>query len=87
MTGVERPVRAGPARDGSPGAPAAHAFARALPLFLFAGLCLSSLDTTAKYLVRDHSLFLGSRCRSGNGHAGLAALVGSESGVSRRPWS
>jgi drug/metabolite transporter (DMT)-like permease len=31
---------------------------RALPLFLLAGLCLSSLDATAKYLVRDHSLFL-----------------------------
>ena len=30
----------------------------ALPLFLLAGLCLSSLDTTAKYLVRDHSLLL-----------------------------
>lgn len=36
----------------------AHGFARALPLFLLAGLCLSSLDATAKYLVRDHSLFL-----------------------------
>ena len=53
MTGVDAP-----ARQGSPGAPAAHPFARALPLFLFAGLCLSSLDTTAKYLVQDHSLFL-----------------------------
>lgn len=30
----------------------------ALPLFLFAGLCLSSLDATAKYLVRDHSLWV-----------------------------
>jgi drug/metabolite transporter (DMT)-like permease len=48
----------GPARQVSPGAPAAHPFVRALPLFLFAGLCLSSLDTTAKYMVRDHSLFL-----------------------------
>jgi drug/metabolite transporter (DMT)-like permease len=53
VTGAERP-----ARHGSPGVPAAHLFARALPLFLFAGLCLSSLDTTAKYLVQDHSLFL-----------------------------
>ncbi len=52
MTGGERP-----ARQARPGVPA-HPFARALPLFLFAGLCLSSLDTTAKYLVRDHSLFL-----------------------------
>src|SRR5215831_7008989 len=31
---------------------------RALPLFLLAGLCLSSLDATAKYMVRDHALFL-----------------------------
>lgn len=32
--------------------------AHALPLFLLAGLCLSSLDATAKYLVHDHSLLL-----------------------------
>lgn len=31
---------------------------RAILLFLFAGLCLSSLDATAKYMVRDHALFL-----------------------------
>ncbi|HSS70143.1 MAG TPA: DMT family transporter [Casimicrobiaceae bacterium] len=31
---------------------------RAILLFLLAGLCLSSLDATAKYLVRDHDLFL-----------------------------
>ena len=31
---------------------------RAIPLFLLAGFCLSSLDATAKYLVRDHALFL-----------------------------
>lgn len=31
---------------------------RALLLFLLAGLCLSSLDATAKYLLRDHALFL-----------------------------
>jgi drug/metabolite transporter (DMT)-like permease len=37
---------------------AAHPLVRALPLFLLAGLCLSSLDATAKYLVRDNSLFL-----------------------------
>jgi hypothetical protein len=30
--------------------------AHALPLFLLAGLCLSGLDATGKYLVRDHSL-------------------------------
>jgi drug/metabolite transporter (DMT)-like permease len=35
-----------------------HALRHALPLFLIAGFCLSSLDTTAKYLVRDHSLLL-----------------------------
>ena len=35
-----------------------HPLRRALPLFLLAGLCLGSLDATAKYLVRDHSLFL-----------------------------
>jgi drug/metabolite transporter (DMT)-like permease len=35
-----------------------HPLARALPLFLLAGWCLSSLDATAKYLVIDHSLFL-----------------------------
>jgi drug/metabolite transporter (DMT)-like permease len=38
--------------------PDAHPLRRALPLFLVAGLCLSSLDATAKYLVRDHALFL-----------------------------
>jgi len=35
-----------------------HPLAHALPLFVLAGLCLSSLDATAKYLVRDHSLFV-----------------------------
>jgi len=30
----------------------------ALPLFFIAGLCLSSLDATAKYLVHDNALFL-----------------------------
>lgn len=41
-----------PAADGS------HALRRGLPLFLLAGLCLSSLDMTAKYLVQTHALFL-----------------------------
>jgi len=36
----------------------AHPLRHALPLFLVAGLCLSSLDATAKYLVRDHSLWV-----------------------------
>ena len=36
----------------------AHPLRAALPLFLLAGLCLSSLDATAKYLVRDHPLLL-----------------------------
>lgn len=31
---------------------------QALPLFLLAGLCLSGLDATGKYLVLDHSLLL-----------------------------
>jgi drug/metabolite transporter (DMT)-like permease len=35
-----------------------HPLRRALPLFLLAGICFSTLDATAKYLVRDHSLFL-----------------------------
>ena len=35
-----------------------HPLRRALPLFLLAGICFSSLDATAKYLVRDHTLFL-----------------------------
>ena len=29
-----------------------------MPLFLFAGICFSTLDATAKYLVRDHTLFI-----------------------------
>jgi len=36
----------------------AHPLRHALPLFLAAGLCLSALDATAKYLVRDHSLWI-----------------------------
>jgi drug/metabolite transporter (DMT)-like permease len=36
----------------------AHPLRHALPLFLVAGFCLSSLDATAKYLVRDHSLWV-----------------------------
>jgi len=35
-----------------------HALRRALPLILLAGLCFSTLDATAKYLVQDHTLFL-----------------------------
>jgi len=35
-----------------------HPLRQALPLFLLAGLCFSTLDATAKYLVRDHTLFL-----------------------------
>jgi drug/metabolite transporter (DMT)-like permease len=38
--------------------PGVHPLRRALPLFLLAGACLSSLDAIAKYLVRDHALFL-----------------------------
>src|ERR1700693_2361724 len=35
-----------------------HPLRHALPLVLLAGLFFSTLDATAKYLVRDHSLFL-----------------------------
>lgn len=35
-----------------------HPLARALPLFLLAGVLLTALDATAKYLIRDHSLFI-----------------------------
>jgi drug/metabolite transporter (DMT)-like permease len=35
-----------------------HPLRRALPYFLLAGLLFSTLDATAKYLVRDHALFL-----------------------------
>ena len=35
-----------------------HPLRRALPLFLLAGICFSTLDATAKWLVRDHTLFL-----------------------------
>jgi drug/metabolite transporter (DMT)-like permease len=36
----------------------AHPLRRALPLFLLAGFCLSTLDATAKWLTRDYALFL-----------------------------
>ncbi len=35
-----------------------HPLVVALPLFLLAGLCLTTLDATAKYLIRDHPLAL-----------------------------
>lgn len=35
-----------------------HPLRRALPLLLLAGVFFATLDATAKYLVRDHSLFL-----------------------------
>ncbi len=38
--------------------PTTHPLRGALPLFMLAGLCLSSLDATGKYLLRDHGLFL-----------------------------
>ncbi len=34
------------------------ALRHALPMFVLAGLCLASLDATAKYLVRDHPVLL-----------------------------
>jgi drug/metabolite transporter (DMT)-like permease len=38
--------------------PDAQPLRRAVPLFLLAGVCLSSLDATGKYLVRDHALLI-----------------------------
>ena len=35
-----------------------HPLRRALPLFVLSGLCFSSLDATAKFLIVDHTLFL-----------------------------
>src|SRR6185436_2461843 len=35
-----------------------HPLRRAVPLFLLAGVCFSTLDATAKYLVQEHTLFL-----------------------------
>ena len=34
------------------------ALRRALPFILFAGVCFSTLDATAKFLVQEHALFL-----------------------------
>jgi drug/metabolite transporter (DMT)-like permease len=51
--------------------PHPHPLAHALPLFLLAGVFLTGLDTTAKYLVRDHSLFLVVWAR----YAGQMAVV------------
>jgi drug/metabolite transporter (DMT)-like permease len=49
-----RPARSD---EGHP-TPNAHPLRRALPYFLLAGFFFSTLDATAKYLVRDHTLFL-----------------------------
>ncbi len=35
-----------------------HSLRQALPLVLAAGLCFSTLDATAKFLIQDHALFL-----------------------------
>jgi len=35
-----------------------HPLRRALPLVLLVGLCFSTLDATAKYLLQDHALFV-----------------------------
>jgi len=35
-----------------------HPLRAAVPLIILAGLCFSTLDATAKYLVRDHTLFV-----------------------------
>jgi drug/metabolite transporter (DMT)-like permease len=49
----------------------AHPLREGLPRFLLAGLCLSSLDATGKYLVRDYSLLLVVWAR----YAGQMAIV------------
>lgn len=46
------PVTSAPRMQGE------HPLRRALPLILLAGLCFSTLDATAKYLVVEHALFL-----------------------------
>jgi len=50
---------------------AQHALRQALPLFVLAGLCLASLDATAKFLVRDHPVLLVVWAR----YAGQMAIV------------
>lgn len=35
-----------------------HPLRRAVPLFLLAGVCFSTLDAAAKYLVQEHTVFL-----------------------------
>ena len=50
---------------------AQHALRHALPLFVLAGLCLASLDATAKFLVRDHPVLLVVWAR----YAGQMAVV------------
>ncbi len=50
---------------------APHPLRTALPMFMLAGVLLSLLDTTAKYVVRDHSLFLVVWAR----YAGQMAIV------------
>jgi drug/metabolite transporter (DMT)-like permease len=50
---------------------AQQALRQALPLFMLAGLCLASLDATAKFLVRDHPVLLVVWAR----YAGQMAIV------------
>jgi drug/metabolite transporter (DMT)-like permease len=50
---------------------AQHALRQALPLFVLAGLCLASLDATAKFLVREHPVLLVVWAR----YAGQMAVV------------
>ena len=64
--------------------------ARALPLFLLAGLCLSSLDATAKYLVRDHVLLMVVWARYAGQMMVVTPFAWRRAGLSfwrsRRPW-
>jgi drug/metabolite transporter (DMT)-like permease len=63
---------------------------RAIPLFLLAGFCLSSLDATAKYLVRDHALFLVVWARYAGQMVVVTPFAWQRTGTgfwrTRRPW-
>jgi len=70
--------------------PEVHPLRRALLLFLVAGLCLSSLDATAKYLVRDHALFLVVWARYAGQMLVVTPFAWQRAGVgfwrTRHPW-
>jgi len=63
---------------------------RAILLFLLAGFCLSSLDATAKYLVRDQALFLVVWARYAGQMVVVTPFAWQRAGPgfwrTRRPW-